>query len=43
VLTTIEFDNQMPRDAAEICEVGTDPMLATEFEPRETLAPELCP
>jgi hypothetical protein len=43
VLTAVEFDNKMPRDAAEIGEVGTNPVLSTEFEPNETFGSEAPP
>jgi hypothetical protein len=31
MLAAVEFDNQVPRDAAQIGEVRTDPALPAEF------------
>ncbi|HXR36280.1 MAG TPA: hypothetical protein VN754_10050 [Candidatus Binataceae bacterium] len=43
MLTAVEFDNQVLRDAAEIGKVGTSPMLAAEFEPATALGSEVRP
>ena len=43
MLTAVEFDNQALRDAAEIGEVRTDPVLSAEFESPEALGPEVLP
>jgi len=37
MLTAVEFDNQMPLDAAEIRKVGTNPVLPAEFESAQVL------
>ncbi len=37
VLTAVEFDNQVPRDAAEIGTVGTNRVLPAEFESPQAL------
>jgi hypothetical protein len=43
MLTTVAFDNQVPRDAAEVGKVGTNPVLPTEFESAQALGSELRP
>jgi len=43
MLTAVEFDNQASRDAAEIGEVGTNAVLAAEFESRKALGSEVLP
>jgi hypothetical protein len=37
MLTAVEFDNQMLRDAAEIGKVGTNPVLAANLNPPRRL------
>ncbi len=43
MLTSVEFDNQVLRDAAEIDKVRTNPVLAAEFEPATALGSEVRP
>ena len=43
MLTAVEFDNQAPRDAAEIGEVRTDTVLPAEFESLKALGPQMQP
>ena len=43
MLTAVEFDNQALREAAEIGEVRTNPMLSAEFEFAEALGSEVFP
>jgi hypothetical protein len=43
MLTAVEFDNQVPRVAAEIGKVATNPVLPGEFESAQALGSELRP
>jgi len=43
MLTAVEFDNQMPRDAAEVGKVGANPVLPAEFESAQALGSEVRP
>jgi len=43
MLTSVEFDNQVLRDAAEVGKVGTNPLLSAEFESAQALGSELRP
>ena len=43
MLTAVEFNNQVLRDAAEIGKVGTNPVLPAEFKPATALGSQVCP
>jgi hypothetical protein len=43
MLAAVEFDNQVPRDAADIGAVRTDPVRSAEFESPEALGSEVLP
>jgi len=43
MLTAVEFNNPVLRNAAEIGKVGTNPVLAAEFESATALGPEVRP
>ena len=43
MLTALEFDNPVARDAAEICDVWTNVVLRAEFESRKALGSEVLP
>jgi len=43
MLTAVEVDNQVPRDAASVGKVGTNPVLPAEFESAQALGSELRP
>ena len=43
MLTAVEFNNQVLRDAAEIGKVGTNPVLPSEFESATALGSEVRP
>ena len=43
MLTAVEFDNQVLRDAAEIGKVGTNPVLSAQFESATALGSEVRP